>query len=458
MDASLPLEFIDELTRTLGAEQALALAKALDTEPVVGVRLNPMKSGVAPTDAQRVPWCEQGYILSERPRFTLMPSWHGGCFYVQEPASMIISEVIKHVARLIGLEDVKYLDLCAAPGGKTTAALSALPNSAFVVANEFVPARANILAENLTKWGYPNIAVSCGDTAAYRKLKHAFDIVAVDAPCSGEGMMRKDEQARSQWSPALVKQCAALQREILDNAWEALRPGGYLIYSTCTFNRDENEDMLRYAINEYGGESVDLGLNDEFNIPGSIEANLYALRFMPHLTNGEGLFLGVLRKPDDKGATRQSKSKGKVTRKAENKLPVDARSLLSNPDDFNFAQTASGIWRALPKSHASFINKLSQAARLLIAGVTLGEVKGKNFVPGTSLALSTALLPEAFPRVEVDEQTALSYLRREALSLPTDSPKGYVVICSGGDCLGFAKNLGNRANNLYPAHWRIRNI
>lgn len=462
--------FLAVMRSTLGTDEAAALAAALDSEPITAVRFNTRKAAVSDCVREAifpagkpVAWCRDGLVLGSRPQFTLMPEWHGGLFYVQEPASMVIGEVVRRLCGRIGRSDIRYLDTCAAPGGKTTAALSALPDEAFVVANEFVPSRANILLENLTKWGAPNVGVTCGDTAAFRKLPVAFDIVAVDAPCSGEGMMRKDEEARRQWSEGLVKQCAALQREIVENAWTALRPGGYLIYSTCTFNRSEDEEILRYIVEGLGGESIDTGIGSDFDIPGAIVPGLHALRFMPHRTCGEGLFMGVMRKPGEalpdtskaNNASKANKKKGK--KKADAKAPDLLPRLLENPESFYFSQSAAAVWYAVPREHAEFVAALEGAARVMSAGVALGQAKGKDFIPDPALALSTSA-SETFQKVDVDLATALNYLRREAVTLPADTPRGYVTVCYRGLPLGFMKHLGNRSNNLYPQHWRIRNL
>lgn len=456
MDTPIPQGFIHNMSELTGSSQADALCRALDSAPMTAIRLNPFKS--TDVSGKVVDWCVQGRILDHRPQFTLMPQWHAGCFYVQEPASMIISEVVIRLCKLIDRKDIRYLDMCAAPGGKTTAALAALPPDAFVTANEYVRTRANILVENLSKWGYPNTAVSCGDTSAYRALPETFDIVAVDAPCSGEGMMRKDAQARAQWSPALIEQCASTQRDIITNAWTALRPGGYLIYSTCTFNKTENEDILRFAMQTLGAESVDLNLNNDFNIPTSLDPEVCAMRFMPHLTAGEGLFMGVLHKPGsfNSSISKKTKSKkGKSTSKHD--IPTYITNLLAHPDSFTFANDNT-LWRATPAAHQSLVNELREHLYMLSCGLALGELKGKNFVPDTALALSSALRRDAYPSVETDMATALNYLRRESITLPADAPKGFVLLTFESHPLGFVKNLGNRANNLYPQAWRIRNL
>lgn len=479
-------EFVALMRETMGSEEGAELVAALDSEPVTGVRFNPRKfsgdmfkvfEGIPNSEhdmadeqaalrCSRVGWCPEGLILMARPQFTLMPEWHGGLFYVQEPASMVIGEVVRRLASRLDRENspmdrkgLRYLDLCAAPGGKTTAALGALPDDAFVVANEYVPTRANILCENLAKWGSPNTAVCCGDTSAFKKMRECFDIVAVDAPCSGEGMMRKDEEARRQWSEGLVRQCAALQREIVDNAWEALRPGGYLIYSTCTFNRTEDEEMLRYIADELGGESIDTGIGSDFGVPGSLDPDLHALRFMPHRTCGEGLFMGVMRKPGDLPARQGPVKANRRKCKKESNTPVPdlLRRLIKNPENFRYYRTETDTWQAVPRAHLELVNSLREASHVMNAGVALGQTKGKDFVPNPALAMSTAAAQESFPHVEADQAMALRYLRREAVTLPSDTPRGYVLICYRGLPLGFMKHLGNRSNNLYPQPWRIRN-
>ena len=276
--------------------------------PSVAIRLNRAKAtGLGVDGADRVPWCHEGFYLDRRGAFTFDPAFHQGLYYVQDPSSMIISEAVRRLTADTQ-EPVAYLDACAAPGGKTTAAIDALPAGSLVVANEFVPARAAVLRDNIVKWGYPAAVVTQGDTSRFRKLSGMFDIVAADVPCSGEGMMRKDDEAVAQWSPALVNRCAELQREIVANLWPALAPGGYFIYSTCTFNRSEDEENLQWMIDELGAEPVDLGLPGEWMIAGGIGTDLPCYRFLPHRLRGEGLFMGVMRKP---GERQDAKAKDK---------------------------------------------------------------------------------------------------------------------------------------------------
>lgn len=448
-----------------------SLAETLtETAPEVSVRLNPRKlslAGGTPFPGEPVPWCGGGIYLSERPKFTFDPALHQGVYYVQDASSMIMGAVAAELSRRLAGEPLLWLDACAAPGGKTTAALDALPSGSLVVANEFDYGRAEILAENVAKWGSPYTVVTRGDTARFRAVGEVFDVVAVDAPCSGEGMMRKDATARQQWSAALVEECVARQKEILSNVWDALRPGGYLVYSTCTFNTRENEEMVEWLCMEYGAEPVDMEF--PFGIDGAVGSDLPALRFIPGRVRGEGLFMAVVRKPGEwtprefpgentpgKGRKGTGKRKGGV--KAP-EIPSEVRAWITPGERENFPLTATenGL-RAFPAQWSDLLSLFLKKLQVISAGTELAETRGHDVVPAQALALSTLLDPDAFPRVETDRETALAYLRREAVALPREMPRGFVLLTYGGRPLGFVKNLGNRANNLYPKEWRIKSI
>lgn len=447
---SIPQEFIN-LINSYDCSYLDGLADALDGKPSVSVRINRRKAlDVVPFGVKaRVPWCDEGYHLLERGSFTFDPALHQGAFYVQDASSMFISHVVKSLVA-DSESPLVVLDACAAPGGKTTAIIDALPWGSLVVANEFDSKRASILRENLAKWGYPYLAVTQGDTVRFRDYPSEFDIIAADVPCSGEGMMRKDAVAVEQWSPALVKQCVARQREIIDNLWGALRPGGYLIYSTCTFNRDENELMLAYLAEEYGAETVQIETSKDWNIVSAIDSTMSAYRFIPGRVEGEGLFMGVVRKPlgDDVVTPRRYKdsSKGNKKRKdsgaKRNDLPAQVKQWLNVEAEWSvdgdkvMAVIANAKWSIKPQIHVA-------------------TIKGRDLIPSQALALSVALNSDAFARVEVSREVAIDYLRCEAVCLPDNAPKGIVLLCYSGRPLGFAKNLGNRANNFYPRNWRI---
>ncbi len=442
---SVPEGFIEEMRLEPGID-ADALVDALDREPSTGVRLNSRKNNASLfEDAECVKWCATGRYLESRPVFTLMPELHAGAFYVQDPSSMIHREI---VARLADSPCV-LVDFCAAPGGKTTAAIDALPDGSVVIANEYEPSRVGALKENLIKWGYPGVAVVNAPTSELRSLAGTVDIALVDAPCSGEGMMRKEPDARSQWSKGLIAGCAALQREIVADAAETLRPGGYLVYSTCTFNRTENEDMLDYMASELGLESVDLHLDDEWGIPDGLTGRP-AKRFMPHLTRGEGLFVAVMRKPFGESDRRKRKR-----RTLRPKQAMAGGVMLRDKENYMICDR-DGMVVGIPFALAEVLDRLPEKTRVVCAGVELGEVKGKDFIPSQAIALSTSLRRDIYPEVELSRSAALAYLRKENVDLPDGTPRGYVLATFRGLPLGWLKNLGNRCNNLYPKNWRIR--
>lgn len=444
----LPDEFRRRILADFGSEGE-RLLESLREPPVAGVRMNPRKPGGSPdwlSGAERIAWCREGYYLAERPDFTLTPSLHAGGFYVQEPSSTIHEHIVRELA---GDSPVSLLDLCAAPGGKSTAAIAAVADGSVVVSNEVMPARAGILAENLVKWGYPGSIVTSATAAAIGGSGAQFDIILLDAPCSGEGMMRKEAEAIRQWSPGLVESCARLQRSIADDILPALREGGYLVYSTCTFSRSENEENVRHLLEEYPFESVDMGL-ERFGIYRSDEPGQYSYRFMPHITRGEGLFVSVLRHT---GAPNcGSRRTGKLSRAKLPPLP----QLLRQQDAYTPITAGERIYM-LDNRHTAVYTQLRDAGvRFLNAGVELGTMKRSDLIPAHGLAMSSSLAEDAFPRVELGDRDALLYLRRELASLPADTPRGYVAVHWRGHVLGLLKNLGNRANSLYPTAWKIR--
>ncbi len=445
---TLSADFIAQMRAILPDEADALLAAITSTEPSVAIRVNPLKVPAHAAPAlRRVPWCDAGRYLAEREPFTFDVDFQSGRYYVQDASSMFIHHVLRHLVK----EPVRYLDLCAAPGGKTTTAISALPQGSMVVANEIVNARARVLCENLQKWGAPRCVVTCNAPHHFGRLSHFFDVVAADVPCSGEGMMRKDEQARRQWSPALVKQCADLQRSIIADVWDALRPGGLLIYSTCTYNTLENEQMLAWMVHEYGAEPVAVPVPEQWHIHPAIEGNLPCYRFMPHRTEGEGLFMAVLRKPEAPRKEVRLK-KAKATKAKPLPVPKDVRFRLKDADHFDFSVVNDEVV-AVPADMAPIMPAFADL-NVMHMGVNVGAIKGKNCVPSHALALSSALNPAAFPTCEVDYLAAMAFLRGEALSLP-QAPRGYVLLTYHSQPIGFVNNLGNRANNLYPKAWRV---
>lgn len=444
-------DFKSEMMALLGEAEAARLLAALDDEAPVSVRGNALRGYRAEGDP--VAWCADGVYLSRRPLFTLDPLLHAGCYYVQEASSMFVVQAFRALPEV----PHRVLDLCAAPGGKSTLWRSLLPDGALLVANEPVRQRAMILAENLAKWGQPDVVVTNAYPADFAPLTGLFDVVAADVPCSGEGMFRKAPAAREEWSLQNVAMCAARQYDIIKEVWPALRPGGHLVYSTCTFNRLENEENVERIARELGAEVLRLSVRPEWGIVESPVGSGAGYRFFPHRTRGEGFFLAVLRK-DGEAAPARSKQK-KRGRKAPKAQPVREAATLScwlaNDGDFRlFAPDAEHVC-ALRESLFDDALLVSQAVRTLRAGVPLAEQKGRKWVPRHELALSSVRRKEAFPEVALSEAEAVAYLHRESLVL-ADAPRGYVVATFAGRALGFLNNLGARANNLYPAEWRIR--
>ncbi|MBR5697520.1 MAG: hypothetical protein IKX44_02700 [Prevotella sp.] len=403
----LPAEFINRTRQLLGSERFERYLQAFEEETPVSIRLNPAKTaGLGVADGERVPWCRDGYYLTSRPNFTFDPLLHAGCYYVQEASSMFLDEVLRQWLPKDAASPLLALDLCAAPGGKSTLLRSALPEGSTLFSNEPNPKRASILAENIAKWGWSNCFVTNNYPREYRKSKLLFDVILCDVPCSGEGMFRKDAATIGEWSPENVEKCWQLQRDIVSDAWECLREGGLMIYSTCTLNTQENEENILWMQQELGAEVLPVVTQADWHITGSLLPGFSSpvYRFIPGFTRGEGLFMAVVKRPTPLPLPKGGK-KGKGHNMA-NKLKI--------PNTLKIVSTP------LPRR----------------------EGQGGESVGGESVPLS-------YPQ-------AIAFLRREALVLPADTPRGIVAVSYEGHVLGLVKNIGNRANNLYPKEWRIK--
>lgn len=383
----LPIDFTDMARRTMGEERFDSYLKAFETDAPVSIRLNPEKAKELTADGERVPWCRNAYYLPQRPNFTYDPLLHAGCYYVQEAGSMFLDTVMQ---QWVPDAPVVMIDFCAAPGGKSLLARTALAAGSVMFSNEPMRNRANILAENVEKWGYADHFVTNNFPRDYRRAKMITDVVLCDVPCSGEGMFRKDEATIREWSMQNVEKCARLQREIVADAWSCLADGGLFIYSTCTFNTHEDEENIQWMMDELGAEVLPVKVDAAWNITGSLLDGFSqpVYRFIPGISKGEGLFLCVLRKG---GAWQQGHS---------------LKSLRKSQQNLNIIYC--------PKAQPDMV------------------------------------------KVEVNYQQAMAYLRHEAITLGADVPRGMVGICFEGHLLGLAKNIGNRANNLYPKEWKIR--
>lgn len=449
------------------------LAESLDDEPPVSVRFNPYKAPRYQTYTDPVPWTEAGeaYYLAERPIFTVDPVFHGGAYYVQEAGSMFVGTLLR---RILSDSDsspsLRVLDLCAAPGGKSTHIASVVGPDGVVVANEVIRPRARILAENVQKWGSGNVAVTANDPVDFgQRLSDFFDVIVVDAPCSGEGMFRKDYGARAEWSPENVQLCAARQRRIVSDVWAALRPGGVMIYSTCTFNASEDEENVRWIASALGGELLQYADLDA----GSADSGA-GWHFYPHRVRSEGFYVAAIRKGGThnvvKGSAmpvRGGKAKGNGNGRgltAASKTEVaEAQRWLSNlngkPQLTRFATGGDGMLYGFSEAMYETVAAL-QGGRfgLLYSGVQLGELIRGTLRPGHALALYYGLDRSAVAVAELSDEAAMEYLRKgtSAEQLPVDSfADGLNLVVCRGIALGWVKRIGTRYNNLYPPNWRI---
>ena len=456
----LPDEFTSRMKDMLGESEYDQFDKAITSTSPTSIRVNPLKPSMDIPYGQIVPWCKTGRYLEQRPSFTFDPLFHAGSYYVQEASSMFVNHII---STLINRPST-VLDLCAAPGGKSTLAISALPLGSVLIANEIVRQRANILAENITKWGNPNTIVTNNCASDFQPLGAIFDLIICDVPCSGEGMFRKDPQSIDEWSTANVFMCQERQREILSDIWQCLKPGGLLIYSTCTYNTLENEENTAWAAEQLGAELLSIDIPSEWNVSGnklsSSSFNVY--RFFPHKTQGEGFFACIMRKnsdveiPPTRAPKNKEHKKGADNRKGkELPIPKDIKQWLFHPEQYTFKSTPTSH-TAFPTQHIHLLEQALAHLKVIHYGITIANIKGKTIIPAHSLAMSASLNAKMFPSTELTEQQAIAYLRTESITLSTSTPTGYVLLKYKGLPLGFAKNIGNRANNLYPSEWRIR--
>jgi 16S rRNA C967 or C1407 C5-methylase (RsmB/RsmF family)/NOL1/NOP2/fmu family ribosome biogenesis protein len=444
---SLPQAFEEQMTLQL-RNNFEAFAEALQKSSPTSIRLNPKKN--SDTLQHPVPWTRFGHYLQQRPVFTLDPALHGGKYYVQEASSMFLEHALKQAVDLN--QSIRVLDLCAAPGGKSTHLLSLISDNSFLISNEVIRSRASILSENIQKWGYPNCLVTNNDPKDFSELDGFFDLIVVDAPCSGEGLFRKDPQAMNEWSPENVELCAARQKRILHDIWPALKENGVLIYCTCTYNPAENEDNLNTFANEYDVSFVDLAPRPEWNIEVINAGKVIGYRFFPHRVNGEGFFISALRKNE---ATKNFKGKNKTKLQfASKKISETALPWIRATQPLSIIQHNDLLF-ALPENGVLCLEHVLPQLKLVYAGTNLATVKHDKLVPEHSFAVSNILQQESFQCLDVDEKTAVSYLRKETVAFD-GYEKGFSIVRYQNLPIGWVNVLQNRANNMYPAEWRIR--
>lgn len=412
------------------------------------IRLNSAKSKICHKDS--LPWSKDAYLLPQRPIFTLDPRFHAGAYYVQDASCMVLEAILKQ----LDLQPECILDACAAPGGKSTHLASLFPET-LILANEAIQGRYHLLSENISKWGHSNLISSQLDPKTFHQIPQTFDLILADVPCSGEGLFRKDPQAIQEWSLSHVEQCAQRQRRILADLWPSLKPGGLLVYSTCTYNHQENEEQIAWLISQFGAQAIQWSLPEHWPIVQDEFMNVSTLHCYPHHAPGEGFFLAIVQKPDAPPIETPKASKQKVLSRSKqpiNKIPESVQNWLFN--NYIYQQDLEKII-AYPDIFSEQIKRISQLPNVSF-GIELVEVKGKILKPSAYAAWSKDLKKDLFPQIHLNLEQAIQYLQGQALyDLETDAT-GFHLSYFEGWPLGWLNCLSSHANNLYPKSWRIR--
>ena len=391
-----------------------------------------------------------GYYLAERPSFVFDPLFHAGTYYVQEASSMFLEQAIRQTTDLG--RPLRVLDLCAAPGGKSTLLQSLLTPDSLLVSNEVIRTRVNVLQENMVKWGGANTVITSNDPRDFQRLENYFDVIVVDAPCSGSGLFRRDPAAIAEWSPENVQLCQQRQQRILADCWPALRQDGILVYSTCSFSREEDEEILDWMTEDLDATSCRLQTDPAWNIIESVgKKGTYGYRFYPDRLQGEGFFIGCLRKNDGGNYTWPRNKKMTAERLSKKEEEGVRNWVLSELPLFFFRHQEYSY--ALPLSLAEDLAVLQSSCYLKKAGVLLGKPAAKEFIPEHDLALS-ALVSRQLPAVSLSREQAIQYLRKEEIHIDA-AHRGWALVRYEGQNLGWIKILPNRSNNYYPKEWRI---
>lgn len=443
----LPSSLITDLSQLPGFDEQ-AFRAAHDQRPPVSVRLHPIKGNGVFANEEAVPWCTGGRYLPERPVFTLDPAYHAGAYYVQEASSMFLAQLLQQA--IAGRTNLRVLDLCAAPGGKSTLIASMLDPESLLISNEVIRTRASILEENMSRWGYMNTWVTSNDPRDIGRLDGYFDIIVVDAPCSGSGLWRKDPAALNEWSEANVQLCSERQQRILADIWPALKTNGVLIYATCSYSPQEDENILSWLATDLNAASQPaLPLPAHWGIePVSVPGNIIGYRCYPHKVRGEGFFIASVTKTEDTTTAKQPRFK--TARNA--RIQEQAAHLFSNQP--LFIPGKENNFFAIHPAHEADLHIIQQAAWLRRTGVEAGTPMPKEWLPAHDVALSIDAAA-GLPFVDTTREQALKFLKREEMGID-DIPKGWHIIRYNGQGLGWIKSLGNRVNNYLPKHWRIR--
>jgi 16S rRNA C967 or C1407 C5-methylase (RsmB/RsmF family)/NOL1/NOP2/fmu family ribosome biogenesis protein len=447
----LPQDFRETL-KTLLPDQVNDITGAMGRPPSYSIRINPKKWPIQKPELESVPWCPDAFYLKERPLFTMDPYFHAGAFYPQEASSMFLSHIIKQLK--IADSPITALDLCAAPGGKTTLLSDALHSDSVLLANEVIKPRANILAENVVKWGRENVIVTQNDPSKLGGLQHIFDLIVVDAPCSGEGMFRKDPESIAEWSTDNVNLCSARQRRILSDIWPALAPGGHLIYSTCTYNQAENEENIQWLMDQQDAGYVEIIIPKEWQIETFDNYPYPMYRFFPHLIKGEGFSIGIVRKKDGKKDPLKIQSKKTLLYQASATQKAMAEEWIETSSPYFFLH--NNTLKVIPEKARSLLDYLYRNYNVVLGGFEIAEKGKKDWYPLHGLAMHCMMKKQAFPNILLNHQEAIEYLSRGNLPNTTQRPQGWSLVSFNNIPLGWVKVLPNRLNNYYPKNWRIK--
>lgn len=447
----LPKQLIDSLANVKGFDKAAFEDVHTSGEQVTSIRLNPFK----PCDVlkefidSKVPWCNEGFYLTERPSFTMDPLFHAGAYYVQEASSMFLQHAINELIPG-SKQGLKVLDLCAAPGGKTSL-LAAIFSEGLVVSNEVIKSRASILVENTTKWGLPNIVVTNNDPEHFKDFVNYFDVIVVDAPCSGSGLFRKDHQAIAEWSEQNVMHCSERQERILATIIPCLKQDGILIYSTCSYSVEEDESIADWLVGQMKMESCLINIESSWNIvtTQSLQYQAWGYRFYPYLVKGEGFYLAAFKQQQDLYGGRLKESS--LTKLSKPEI-ASLQPYIKNDQSAAYFKQNNAI-RRVPESFYSNIQELAGRLYIKKAGIEIGEFKGNTLIPSHEWAVS--ILPKnGFTILPVNKEQAILFLKRGNF-MPENASIGWNWVQFEGVVLGLVKVLPNRINNYYPAEWRI---
>lgn len=442
-----PAAFLHRMEAQLGEEYE-AFVSALTIDPSISLRTNPRKMQAAPA-LSSVPWARDAYYLPERPVFTFDPLWHAGAYYVQEASSMLVEQALRQHVDLD--QSLRVLDLCAAPGGKSTHLQSLISQQSLLLSNEVIRSRARILRENMIRWGAPNVIVTNNDPDDFAALPGFFDLIVVDAPCSGEGLFRKDASAIEQWNSTNLQICVDRQRRILASIWESLKPGGLLVYSTCTYHPAENEENLVWLRQRTDFENLTLDLSSDWGFRTVEAAGITGYQALPHRVRGEGFFLALLRKTS--GSTEEPASVRKPKLERLSRRDREGLAPWLSTENVQWGQLEDKVF-AFPETQAEVWESIYDRMSVVSGGLLVAERKKKGFVPSHRLAMSQWLRKEAFSEGALSQEEALHYLKRDPLNTRFDN--GWVLTTFEDIPLGWLKQIGHRSNNYYPQEWRIK--